>query len=282
MLTELQHAARSLGIGASESPIIMGASKYCTPYKLWLKKTGKLEDEPLEESPALWWGSELESSIAKRYEILTGFRTRRVNATLFHHAHPHILCHLDRKVVKQRKIIEIKTVNSFAYNDSSEWGEEGSDYIPEAYIWQVQHQLAITGYKLADLVVYPKGAPDIKTYPIVRDEELISMLIQRVNDFWITNVLCDNPPPLSNRDDVNYVYPRNNGNFKIVSDIIHQRIEEYKIYKSIMKQEEKECVLIQTKIMEYIGEYDGVKNAEGKVLATWKANKNGIRTLRIA
>ena len=40
MLTDEQRAKRHEGLGASDTPIIMGYSTYKTPYELYLEKTG--------------------------------------------------------------------------------------------------------------------------------------------------------------------------------------------------------------------------------------------------
>ena len=69
MLTEQQKQIRLKGIGASESSILFGLNEYSTPYQLWLEKTGY--PFPDEENDNLWWGSELEPVIRKRYEYET-------------------------------------------------------------------------------------------------------------------------------------------------------------------------------------------------------------------
>lgn len=51
-------AYRKLKVMASEAPIVMGLSKYETPYKLWQRKLGLIEDK--EKTPAMQRGIDLE------------------------------------------------------------------------------------------------------------------------------------------------------------------------------------------------------------------------------
>ena len=65
MLTDEQRSKRHEGIGASDTPIIMGYSSYKTPYQLYLEKTGILIPEQ-EITEQQYWGNALEPIIIKR------------------------------------------------------------------------------------------------------------------------------------------------------------------------------------------------------------------------
>lgn len=279
MLTEKQLLARKQGIGASEAAIVMGASSWCTPYKLWMIKTGKIEADDLSQRPDIWWGNELESIIAKRYQIVTGSRLKRNNRTLRHKAYPHILCHIDRKVIGQHKIVEIKSTNFFSY----EWGDPGTDRVPESYYWQVQQQLAITGCDIADIAVYPKGSDDIRIYNVPRNNDLIMVLIERVNEFWRC-VVSNTEPPIVTRDDAALAYPNPNGLLKQAPDEVFEAIERLKVVKQGIKEEEKKKDELEAIVVREIADADGLyfsEETKNKPIVTWKKNKNGSRVLRI-
>jgi len=275
MLTAKQLDARKQGIGASEASIVMGASKFKTPYQLWREKTGK-DIVPELDTPEIIWGHLLEDAIGKRYCMLKDVKVQRDNRSLKHKDYPHILCHLDRRIVRQEKFIEIKTANWFAFN-SENWGEEESDNVPEEYVWQVQQQLAITGYQEADLVVFPKGSRDIKIYTIKRDEELISILIERINHFWNYHVLQDIAPALTNRDDVLIKYPHNIGTWGYVEPDKMNMLVEYKALNqqiaSLMMQKEE----LAKSITESIGDNDGLLMPDDSIVCTWKLQKDSVK-----
>ena len=84
-------------------------------------------------------------------------------------------------------IFEAKTTNAFL---SKEW----EDGIPDSYMLQVQHYMAVTGYMGAYIAVLI-GGNTFKYKFIERDDELIEMLIQLEKDFW-NHVQEFIPPPL--------------------------------------------------------------------------------------
>ena len=182
MLTEKQLEIRKSGIGASESAVILGFSKWRTPAELFMEKTGVLSDET--HSEAAHFGNVLEETVAQEYARRKECKVRRNNKTLRHKDHPFILCHLDRVVEGEKRIVECKTSSAYL---ADKWGEEGTDQVPEEYLIQVQHQMAITGYEVADIPVLI-GGNQLKIYTIERDQELIDIIIDQLVNFWENNV----------------------------------------------------------------------------------------------
>ena len=84
-------------------------------------------------------------------------------------------------------IFEAKTASAFKAN---EW----EDAIPDEYMLQVQHYMAVTGYKAAYIAVLI-GGNMFRWRLIERDEELIAMLIQLEEKFW-EYVKNGTPPPI--------------------------------------------------------------------------------------
>ncbi len=271
MLSPKQQEARKSGIGASESADILGLG-WRTPYELWMIKTGRIEAEDISQKPSIIMGNLLEPVIASRYEELTGEKVRRVSSTLYHAQYPHILCHIDRKIEGKRKALEIKTASPF----DKGWGEHGSDEIPPVYLIQVQHQLAVTGYEEADLIVL-RGT-DFRIYPFRRDEQLIATIIDRVNHFWEFNVLQDVAPEVTTRGDCSLMYPLNNGTYVDATPEILSVIQQLKMSRDFIKEHEETKKEEQFQLIKFIGESDGIK-VNDKVLMTYIANKRGIRSL---
>ena len=76
--------------------------------------------------------------------------------------------------------VELKTVHPFK---ASEWGAEDTDASPVWYTAQAMHGLGITG-RTRCLVAPLFGADEIRTYPIVRDDETIEAMRARCDAFW--------------------------------------------------------------------------------------------------
>lgn len=168
---------RRKGIGGSDASIVCGINKYKSPVELWLDKTGQLPCDDAGE--AAYWGTVLESLVRSEFTKRTGLEVNRVSKLLQSEEHPYMLANLDgtcEHPVYGPCIFEAKT--SSAYR-AGEW----SDAIPDEYVLQVQHYMAVTGYPGAYVAVLI-GGNTFRWKFIERDEELISMLVQLEGDFW--------------------------------------------------------------------------------------------------
>lgn len=136
-------------IGASDVPTITGSSPFRTSLvDLWAVKTRLLEPAPVdaEDEERYWLGHALEEPIAARYELMTGRRVRRANRLLRHPTIPWIGASLDRVVVGERRVLELKWAPRGAWTGHTE-------PVPGHVQDQVQIQMAVTGYPCADVAV---------------------------------------------------------------------------------------------------------------------------------
>ncbi len=184
-------AWRRRGIGGSDAPAIAGLDPYRSPVRVWLEKTGQVEPEPAGE--AALWGTLLEPVVADEWSRRTGKRVRRRNAILQHPEHPWMLANIDREIVGEKAILEVKTTSAWHRNEVAE------DKLPDRYIIQAQHCLAVTGYDRCYFAVLVGGQRLITTH-VDRDEELITHLIEIERDFW-RHVEAGTMPPVDGSDD---------------------------------------------------------------------------------
>ena len=89
------------------------------------------------------------------------------------------------------RILEIKA--SFGAWD--EWGDEGTDEIPDAYVIQVQHQMEVLNIDICDVAVLLSGY-NFRVYTVFRNDALAQKLIEQCGSFWNDNVLPISPPPV--------------------------------------------------------------------------------------
>ncbi len=191
---------RKKGIGGSDAAAILGVSKWKSPLDVWLDKTGR--DNEDKESEPMYWGNELEEPIARKYTKETGYRVENCHSILAHLEKPFLLANVDRLVsldgkrprnngkIHTTKGLEIKTANAFVAGD---WGEPGTDEVPEYYITQPMHYMGITGCLTWDVAVLIGGS-DFRIYTVQRDEELIKLMFEASEQFWNDHVLKDIPP----------------------------------------------------------------------------------------
>lgn len=62
---------RQKGIGGSDAAVVLGLSKWKTPFELWLEKTGQVMPEE-SQSEAAYFGTILEDVVAKEFELRSG------------------------------------------------------------------------------------------------------------------------------------------------------------------------------------------------------------------
>ena len=162
-------AQRRLGIGGSDAAAVLGLSKWKTPLALWQEKSGQAPDDDSDSEPMLC-GRVLEPVIRQQYAQRTGRTVRLPEQILAHPQHNWMLANIDG-ITECGRIVEIKTARTGA-----DWGEAGTDQIPQAYLLQVQHYMAVTGCAVADIAVLIGGA-DYRMYEVQADAELQAMLI---------------------------------------------------------------------------------------------------------
>lgn len=261
--------ARLQGIGSSDAATAVGLNPYKSQLELWMEKTGRItptQPNPLEDSPLLW-GTVLEPIVAEHYAKRTGRKVRRVNAILQHSEYPWMLANLDREVVgdDEVQVLECKTAGMFG---SKLW----RDGVPEYVQLQVQHQLAVTGQKAADVAVL-LGGQKLQIYRIERDDALIERLIKLEQAFW-QRVLTDTPPPAdassSSETALRILYPSDNGEVVDLSEDmeanrsfeamleVREQLEQFKSLEAELKHQ----------LQQTMGEASVVRFASGQI--SWK------------
>lgn len=168
------YAERQSYIGASDAPVLTGDDPWTSEYELWLEKTGQQTGDR-GDSQVLRWGRRVEDAVAAEYEDETGRKLRRsplrrLRGTSF------IACHPDRLVEGERRLVEIK----------SSW--RPWDEVPERVVVQVQHQMGVLGYDVADVAV-ATGFAGFRIYEIPRNDVLIANLFKVERAWWERHVV---------------------------------------------------------------------------------------------
>lgn len=179
---------RKKGIGGSDASVVCGINRYKSPVELWMDKTNQLPYQ--EAGEAAYWGTQLETLVKAEFTKRTGIEIKQAKQLLQSEEHPFMLANLDGECIHPTQgkcIFEAKTASAYK---AGEW----EDAVPDEYVLQVQHYMAVTGYRGTYIAVLI-GGNTFRWKFIERDEELISMLIQLAGDFW-NHVQSMVPPPL--------------------------------------------------------------------------------------
>ena len=183
---------RRLGIGGSDASVVCGINRYKSPVELWLDKTSQLP--PQEAGEAAYWGTQLEPFVRSEFTKRTGIEVKQVKELLQSEEYPFMLANLDGICEVPdigTCIFEAKTASAYK---AGEW----ENTIPDEYMCQIQHYMAVTGYAGTYIAVLI-GGNTFKWRFVERDEELISMLIELESAFW-NHVRDSTPPPLDGSD----------------------------------------------------------------------------------
>lgn len=174
--------ARADGVGGSEIAALMGASKWSSPYKVWATKTGRMFDtkdtEPME------WGRRNEAAILDKFEEDKGRKIQRFPlAIAWSDVHEFTFATLDGFDMHTNAVVEAKTTaTSEHWGTGGDWGPDGSSEVPEVYLWQVQHQMMVTGAARAFVPTLFNGN-HYRCFMIERDEDAIGEIIRVVAKF---------------------------------------------------------------------------------------------------
>lgn len=183
---------RKAGIGGSDASVVCGVSRYKSPVELWMEKTGQLPSQ--EAGEAAYWGNLLESLVREEFTKRTGIAVTKPTVLYQSVEHPFMLANVDGLCDDNSHgpcIFEAKTASAYK---AGEW----EDSIPDEYMIQIQHYMAVTGYQGAYIAVLI-GGNAFRWKFVGRDEELIAMLISLEEDFWC-HVQDGTPPALDGSD----------------------------------------------------------------------------------
>lgn len=178
--------ARLKGVGASESPVLLGMSTFSSPVELWGYKTGRLIEDEQDETDRMRWGRLLEPVVAEEYERQTGRELHYWGELLQSNEYPFLLATPDYRTGEGIPV-EIKTAGA---ERKSEW----ADGPPPRVMCQMQHQMAVTGAEMASTGVLVGGSTFMWA-DVERDETMIAEIIQACRDFW-AYVESDTSPPM--------------------------------------------------------------------------------------
>lgn len=200
-LTGEEHARRRFleerktGIGSSDVPAIMGVDKWATARDVWNEKLGVADELPPNED--LMRGHDLEPVAANRFARETGRSLRRRGLVRADPPNDHAIAHIDRHIIAKANpdgspgspgILEIKCPR---FHKWLEIDRQGANLY---MIYQVQHQLACTGWTWARYGIYhPELGLRIFDMPAI--DRIQDQIMQATRAFWTDYVLTRTPPP---------------------------------------------------------------------------------------
>lgn len=275
MLTDEQRAKRHEGIGASDTPIIMGYSTYKTPYQLYLEKIGAIDSDN-EMTEQQYWGNALEPIIINRFAEENDVQVTFPD-TVHHPEYPFIFANLDGWIESENAVVEAKSANSF---QRKEWDMALTDGIPLVYLIQVAKQCLITNATRGYCAVLI-GGMEYKQFIYERDAALEDLILKADLEFWRCVQNRIEPDPISTAD-CRLKFPKPHpdkvveSNFRTTNALVGLMNVKASI-KDLTEQEDK----LKMELMSHMGDAEYLMGQQGELVATWKATKKGTRVFNI-
>ena len=256
---------RRKGIGGSDIAAILGMNPWKTAYQVYREK--RKEVDPWVGNEATDWGKRMEPAIRQWYSDVTGRSVRLPDKILYHARYPFMLASLDG-FTDDGRVVEIKTARS-----GKDWGEPGTNEIPDYYHLQVQHYMVVTGFEVTDVPVsIAGGSPEL--YEVPHDRELQELIVDAAATFW-QRVVDGNPPDAVTYADAIQRYGRSQTQGAVIAsteDII--RIDELRGVKETIKEQEAIEEELRGKLIITLGDLgDTLIDSSGQTLLTYKLSK---------
>ena len=198
--------ARRAGVGGSDVAAILGVSPWATAADVYFDKIGEAEPKP--ETFAMSRGKRIESAILDEFAETHDVEVHRHLNTMKHEGFPFMLANIDGYFIDDKgKRVGVEAKSSGTWVNRDAWGSTGTDEIPDYYLTQVHHYLAVTAWDRWHLTVW-FGLDEKRDYVIERDEDIILGLIETERSFWEDHVLARVPPDAQNLDDLRRTFSK--------------------------------------------------------------------------
>ena len=160
------------GVGASDAPVIMGVSPWMDLDTLWLDKTGRRA--AARSNGAMRRGQQLEPVARALYVRTTGLPVEPI--CLEHGTHRWMRGSFDGLSADGRVALEVKCPGV------SDHCTALRGRVPEKYVPQLQHLLAVSGARVCHYWSYRDGEGAL--IEVAPDRDYIKQLTERERDFW--------------------------------------------------------------------------------------------------
>lgn len=277
-------AERQQRLHATDVAAILGLSPHRVGYEVWLEKSGRIE--PWGGNAATEIGSRLEAPILDVAESELGPLRRNVLRVADGLDFP-LAATLDAELHPQVPV-EAKT-SGIVGPVYGEWGEDGTDVVPPAYLVQLTVQMLCSGSDLAHLYAL-LGGRGIVRYRVVRDEEVVRTISEFCGRWWQRHVVEAIEPERTEPVPLEVVKRIRRQPHKTIAldDSATQTIAEYELAKAKKNTWEKCLADAQANLLLLLGDAEAATLPDGRRLTYLEQARKGytvsdyqFRVLRI-
>jgi len=266
-------------LGGSDIPAVLGISPYRTPYQLWQEKTSEF---PIEEDPkkAAFFRRRkmMEPYVIELARVEHDLNVVAKNARYYDPHSPFMSCEIDFEHEWERTLenADVKTVHPAM---AKEWGEPGTDEIPQYYTAQFLWGQMITG-RDSTLCMAMIGIDKLVPYRVMRNGNVIGWMREQAEKFWDL-VEKRTPPPVTTLEDAKLAWQRERQAKQIeaTSEIL-AIANRLALLKKAISGKQAEADLLELDIKKFMGDAEEIVDSNGDRLLTWKTTKKKSYTVQ--
>ncbi|MBS1702883.1 MAG: YqaJ viral recombinase family protein [Armatimonadetes bacterium] len=262
-------------LGGTDVAALVERNKYASPMSVYADKVhGHVERSP-EDLKAAEVGLALEPLVKLWAERECAW-SLKPSHTYHHPTHPFLAVNPDAELGSDA-LVEIKT---YGFRTAGEWGEEGTDQIPDAYHVQCIWQLGITGKNFCFVVACERGSLDNKYYRVEADPAYFQALVKIAVDFWESHIVPQIPPEATGHDAdaeaVQRIYPQDSDVMEAATEEDDQIAAELLEVKAELVSVEARETALKARLQASIADSAGIQTSVGAF--KWKASKDTSKT----
>lgn len=255
-------AMRRQDVTSTESAALFCMSPYLTHFELWhAKRSGTAREFKVNDR--MRWGNRLEAAIANGIAEEQGWTIAplkdymRLPDARMGSSFDFQITNLGEPVH-----LEIKNVDYLAFRDGWIEHEDGTIEAPEHIEMQVQHQMAVSGWRRAYIGAFIAGNRGV-VIERERDEDVIRAIKAKVAEFWRTVDAGEEPAPVMPGDAEAVIwmnqYAKPGKILDASSDVeIASLVEDYKNASKMAADWEEDKEVAKAKLFEAIGDAEKV------------------------
>ena len=267
--------ARKQDVTSTESAALFSMSPYITHFDLWHRKHSGVVPE-FKSNDRMNWGNRLEAAIAYGIAEEQGWKVAPLKEYM-RDPDARMGSSFDFVITSlgEPAHLEIKNVDYLAFRDGWLEHEDGTIEAPEHIEMQVQHQMAVSGFRQSFIGAFIGGNRGV-VIERQRDEDVIAAIRAKVAAFWKTVDAGQEPNPVMPEDaDVlirlnQYARPG-----KVLSadgdEKLARLLEDYKKAATIEKNAKEDKDVAKATIFKHIGDAEKVLTSAWTVSCAMQA-----------
>ena len=261
----IPHEDRGTYLGSHDTSAIFGLNPFMRPINVYMNKLGMSVNRNEDDTPEqLQWGTNLQPAILKEFAKRQSCKLENEEQFIRHPELTWFGGTPDATIVGDKSGVDAKNIRW----NRGEWGEEGTDQVPEYVAMQCHHFMTLMGYERW-YVAALFGGCELKIYKVTRDDEIADMIIKADSEFWTEHIQKENPPELDDsgswRKYVERKFPKDNGDVRLATVDEILLLDQYRRQSALLKRREARVEELKTRLCASLGESAGITCELGRV-----------------